>query len=112
MTDLIEAERDFLEAQYLGIAGGMPWFEGIFPHQWLGACFGAVARRWLLADEPGGGKTRQAIAWWDLIGAKKIIVFVERNLAGQFAGEVMDLAPHRTIINLTKLGSRRRGTTG
>lgn len=104
----LEQERDWLEQQYLSIADGMPWFEGILPHQWLGSCFGAVAQRWLLADEPGAGKTRQAIAWWDLIGAKRIIVFVERNLAGQFAGEVNELAPHRTVVNLTKLEKSTR----
>jgi SNF2 family DNA or RNA helicase len=107
VTDLA-VERNLLEEQYLDIANGMTWLDGMFPHQWLGACFGAVAQRWLLADEPGAGKTRQAIAWLDLIGARKIVVFVERNLAGQFAGEVMELAPHRHIVNLTKLTPKTR----
>ena len=100
--------RARLENQFRLAAQGKAWFEGIFPHQWQGACFGAVAERWLLCDEPGAGKTRQAVAWWDLIGARKIIVVCEANLAAQFAGEAADLADHRRIVNLTKRTPDRR----
>lgn len=100
--------RQRLEAQFRMAAVGKEWFEGIFPHQWQGACFGAVAERWLLCDEPGAGKTRQAVAWWDLTGAQKIIVMCEANLASQFAGEVMELAEHRTIVNLTRRSQKDR----
>lgn len=100
--------RARLEGQFRMAATGKQWFDGIFPHQWQGTCFGAVAERWLLCDEPGAGKTRQAIAWWDLIGARKIFVVVEPNLASQFAGEVMELAEHRTIVNLTKKTAAKR----
>lgn len=94
--------RARLEGQFRLAAHGKDWFEGIFPHQWQAACFGAVAERWLLCDEPGAGKTRSSVAWLDLIGAQKIIVVCEANLASQFSGEVMELAAHRTIVNLTK----------
>lgn len=100
--------RSRLETQFRMSAQGKAWFDGIFPHQWQGSCFGAVAERWVLTDEPGAGKTRQAVAWWDLIGAKKIIVVCEPNLANQFAGEIMDLAEHRNIVNLTKKDAKTR----
>jgi len=100
--------RQRLESQFRMAASGKKWLEGIFPHQWQGACFGTVAERWLLCDEPGAGKTRQAVAWWDLSGAQKIIVMCEANLASQFAGEVMDLADHRTIVNLTRRSQQER----
>lgn len=100
--------RARLESQFRGAAQGKAWFEGIFPHQWQGACFGAVAERWLLCDEPGAGKTRQAVAWWDLVGSRKIIVCCEASLASQFAGEVMELAEHRTIVDLTKKDQETR----
>lgn len=100
--------RARLESQFRLSASGKAWFDGIFPHQWQGSCFGAVAERWILTDEPGAGKTRQAVAWWDLIGSRKIIVVCEPNLANQFAGEIMALAEHRTIVNLTKKDAKTR----
>lgn len=95
--------RAELEERFRGLAAGHPWFEGIFPHQWSGACYGAVARRWFLGDEPGAGKTRTSIGWLDLIGAERVVLVAEANVCAQFAGEIMDLAPHRTILNLAGL---------
>ena len=100
--------REKLEATYQEIAADKAWFDGIFPHQWTGACYGAVARRWFLGDEPGAGKTRTSIAWLDLVGAKKVILVAEANVCAQFAGEISDLAPHRTIVNLAGLGKAAR----
>lgn len=100
--------REKLEATYQEIAADKAWFDGIFPHQWTGACYGAVARRWFLGDEPGAGKTRTSIAWLDLVGAKKVILVAEANVCAQFSGEISDLAPHRTIVNLAGLGKAAR----
>ena len=106
--------REELEARFRGIAAGHVWYEGtgngdaIFPHQWSGACYGAVARRWFLGDEPGTGKTRTSIAWLDLIGARRVVLVAEANVCAQFAGEISDLAPHRTIINLAGLSKQTR----
>lgn len=99
----IQERRAALEASFRQVAEGMPWYEGIFDHQWIGACYGAVARRWFLGDVPGAGKTRTSIAYADLVGARKIILVAEANVCAQFAGEISDLAPHRTIINLAGL---------
>lgn len=110
----ILARRAEFEARFRALAEGRPWYEGtgnddpIFPHQWQGACYGAVARRWFLGDEPGAGKTRTSVAWLDLVGAAKVILVAEANVCGQFAGEVMTLAPHRTIINLKGLSKATR----
>lgn len=126
-TALAEAERDLsLEARaaeareqqlteaasyterFSAIAAGKPWYEGtgnddaILPHQWQAAQFGAVARRWLLGDGVGLGKTRTTTAWLDLVGAKRVIIICEPNIVNQFAGEVATLAPHRTVVNLYK----------
>lgn len=97
-----------LTSKFLQIAQDKVWFTGtgnndaILPHQWQGAQFGAVAKRWILGDGVGLGKTRQAVAWLDLVGAKKVLVVCEANIANQFAGEIMELAPHRTVLNLYK----------
>lgn len=111
-----EARRERLESRFREIADGMPWYDGtgnddkIFPHQWTAMCFGAVARRWFLGDEPGMGKTRTSIGWLDLVGAEKVILVAEANVAAQFAGEVMELAPHRKIIVLAGSDSNTRKT--
>lgn len=97
-----------LKAYYQSKAQGHIWFEGILKHQWRGMQFGAVAKRWILGDDPGLGKTRQAIGWLDLVDAKKVIVVCEGNIASQFAGEIMDLAPHRNVKLLTKQTKKRR----
>jgi SNF2 family DNA or RNA helicase len=100
--------RARLEAQFKRIAHDKPWFIGtgnddpIFPWQWQGACFGTVAERWFCGDDVGLGKTRTAVAWLDLIGARKVIVVTEANLISQFAGEVGEIAPHRTVAVLAK----------
>ena len=100
--------REELELKFRSTAEGREWFRGIFPHQWNGAMYGAVAKRWFLGDEPGAGKTRTSIAWLDLAGARKVILVAEANVCAQFAGEIMDLAPHRTIVNLAGLAKDTR----
>ena len=98
-----------LVAKFLRIAEDKPWFTGtgnddsILPHQWQACQFGAVAKRWILGDGVGLGKTRSVVAWLDLVEAKRVLIVCEANIANQFAGEVMTLAPHRTIINLYDL---------
>tara|TARA_R100000482_G_scaffold124710_2_gene78576 strand:+ start:31381 stop:33924 length:2544 start_codon:yes stop_codon:yes gene_type:complete len=52
--------------------------------------------------------TRTSIAWLDLIGATRVILVAEANICAQFAGEIMDLAPHRTIVNLAGLTRQTR----
>lgn len=93
-----EATKRGIDMAY--IAENYPWYTGIMDHQWDGILFGTVAKRWLLADEPGLGKTRQAIGWADMVQAKKMIVIVPVEVCDQFAGEIAELAPHREIVRL------------
>lgn len=110
----LQQRRQELEGRFRLLAEGRPWYEGtgngdpVLDHQWVGACYGAVAKRWFLGDEPGAGKTRTSVAWLDLVGAKKVILVVEANVAAQFAGEIMTLAPHRTIVTLAGLSKQTR----
>lgn len=98
----VDSRLSMLRRKYERRAEGKPWADGIFPFQMEGAMFGAAAGRWILADEMGLGKTRQAIGWLDLVGAKKVLIVCEANICSQFAGEVMELAPHREVIDLSK----------
>lgn len=84
------------------------WHEGLYDHQEAGILFGAAARRWVCGDEPGLGKTRQAIGWMDAVGARKVIVFAPTEVAGQFANEIRELADHRQVIELHDLSPKIR----
>lgn len=107
-ADQMDEGIEKLMAKFEAIAHDKVWYTGtgnedaVLPHQWQGMMFGAVAERWLLADGVGLGKTRTAVGWLDLVNAKKVILVCEANICNQFAGEVMELAPHRTLVNLYK----------
>lgn len=113
-AEALESDVQRLSARFLSIARDKPWYTGvgaddaIMPHQWQGVQFGAVAKRWLLGDGPGLGKTRQAVGFLDLVGAKRVVVVAERNICAQFAGEIMEYAPHRTVVNLTRRTPQKR----
>lgn len=84
------------------------WADGIMEHQLYAAVFGTLATRWLCGDAPGLGKTREAIGWCDLIDAQRVIVITPARVASQFAGEFMDLAPHRDIVLLSGTSPEQR----
>lgn len=103
-----------LEEHYRDKAVGKPWYDGnddvdpILPFQWRGALFGAGAKRWILGDGMGLGKTRQSIGWLDLVEAKRVVIVCQADVCDQFAGEVMTLAPHRSAYNLYKKTPKTR----
>lgn len=113
-AERVSSELSALERKFLARAQGKVWYEGdgeagkCFDFQLRGAMFGAAAKRWILGDEMGLGKTRQAIGWLDLVGAKKVLVVCEPNVCSGFAGEVMELAPHRSVVNLYRRTPARR----
>jgi SNF2 family DNA or RNA helicase len=89
-----------LESIFRRRAVGKGWYDGLMPHQWIGVCYGAVARRWILADDPGLGKTRQSIGWLDLVGGQKVVVVCENGTVEQFQDEFEEIAEHRRAIKL------------
>lgn len=95
------------------VARTAPWWIGVrgddamLDHQWSGACFGASARRFILGDEPGLGKTRQVIAWSDLVGAERVLCIVPREVCSQFAGEFEEYSD-RVVVNLSSLSKTER----
>jgi SNF2 family DNA or RNA helicase len=110
----VKADVSQLEEKYRQRAVGKPWYDGsddvgaILPFQWRGALFGAGARRWILGDGMGLGKTRQSIGWLDLVEARKVVIVCQADICDQFAGEIMTLAPHRTVYNLYKKTPKTR----
>jgi len=113
-ADQVRANVSRLEQKYRQLAEGRPWYAGsvdvgvILPFQWKGVLFGAGARRWVLGDGMGLGKTRQSVGWLDLVQARKVLVVCQADICDQFAGEIMSLAPHRNVINLYKKTPKTR----
>ena len=113
-AEQVRADIAELEERYRKLAVGKPWYDGsddvgaVLPFQWRGALFGAGARRWILGDGMGLGKTRQSIGWLDLVQARKVLIVCQADICDQFAGEVMTLAPHREVINLYKKTPKTR----
>lgn len=107
-AEQVRAGASELREKFEAMAKGRVWWDGILPHQKQGVMFGAVAKRWILGDVPGLGKTWQSVGWLDLVEAEKVIVVVPSDIADQWAGEAMTLAPHRHVINLVKKTPKRR----
>jgi SNF2 family DNA or RNA helicase len=113
-AEQVRTDVSNLEEKYRKLAEGKPWYAGnadvgvILPFQWRGALFGAGARRWVLGDGMGLGKTRQSIGWLDLVQARRVLVVCQADICDQFAGEIMSLAPHRTVVNLYKKTPKTR----
>jgi SNF2 family DNA or RNA helicase len=113
-AEQVKSDVARLEKKYQKLAVGKPWYDGgddvgaILPFQWRGALFGAGAKRWILGDGMGLGKTRQSIGWLDLMEARKVLIVCQADICDQFAGEVMTLAPHREVTNLYKKTPKTR----
>jgi SNF2 family DNA or RNA helicase len=104
----VNTARAELATKFESMAQGHVWWEGILEHQKQGVFFGAVAKRWILGDVPGLGKTWQSIGWLDLVESKKVIVVVPADICDQWVGEAMTLAPHRHVVGLYKKTPKRR----
>jgi len=74
------------------------WGDKALPHQIEGAKALAIAKRGVLGDKRGLGKTLTSIAWLDLIGAKKVLAIVPNDVMGNFEREVLRWAPHRSVV--------------
>jgi SNF2 family DNA or RNA helicase len=113
-AESVRSDIQSLEESYKKIAQDHVWYAGnddvdpIMPFQWRGALFGAGAKRWVLGDGMGLGKTRQSIGWLDLVKAKKVLIVCQADICDQFAGELMTLAPHRNVFNLYKKTPKMR----
>ena len=71
----------------------------LFPYQRQGADFLASRERAGLFDEPGCGKTVQAIRPWDKVGARRIIVVCPAAVREVWVGEIRKMALiHRRVI--------------
>lgn len=76
------------------------WREFAFDHQIEGGKRLAVAKRGILADKRGLGKTLTSLIWLDMVQAKRVIVIAPNDIVPQFEEEIREWAPNRTILSL------------
>lgn len=98
--DLLLAEYEQKAAQIDSLTASAKWREFAFDHQIEGGKRLAVAKRGILADKRGLGKTLTSIVWLDMVQAKRIIVIAPNDIVPQFEDEIRSWAPGRTIFSL------------
>lgn len=79
------------------------WREFAFDHQITGGKELAIAKRGILGDKRGLGKTLTSLIWADMVKAKRILVLAPNDVVPQFEGEISTWAPKRTVFSLRGL---------
>jgi SNF2 family DNA or RNA helicase len=75
-----------------------PWRDRAYPHQISGAIRLASAKRAVLGDNTGLGKTATSIIYMDMVGAKKVLVVAPKDILKNFEKEIKNWAPHRKTL--------------
>lgn len=82
--------------------------KGAYQHQIDGAISLAVARRALLGDKRGLGKTLTSIIWADMLEIKKAIIIAPGDTIDNFIREVNMWSKHRSPIKLAGMSKGKR----
>ena len=90
------------------ITAGAKWREFAKDHQITNTRIMATARRAILADKMGLGKTLTSLAASDMLESKKILVVCPNDIQENFQNEVRRWAPHRTPVILGGLNKAQR----
>ncbi len=85
------------------------WREFAFDHQISGAKRLGSARRGILGDKRGLGKSLTSLIWADMIGAKKLLVFAPKDVLDNFKREIEHWTPHRHVAILGGMPKIQRG---
>lgn len=103
-------KKEFAEkaAQLDELTASAKWREFAFDHQIEGGKRLAIAKRAILGDKRGLGKTLTSLIWADMVQAKKIIVLAPNDVVPQFEDEIRTWAPSRTIFSLRGLDRHSR----
>lgn len=111
---LLEAERQknrYKDAarQFDLNSAGAYWREFALQHQIDGAHALSNAKRGILADKMGLGKTLTILATCDMLKAKKILIVAPADVVSNFEAEVRRWAPHRkNVLSFYKMNKMVR----
>lgn len=106
-NEAIRAEFERAKSEFEDVIAGAPWREFALKHQVDGGMHLAAAKRGILGDKPGLGKTLTSLIWADMVKAKKIIVILPKDTMSNFIREVNHWAPHRIPM---PIGGENRNT--
>lgn len=84
-------------AEFDKITQHYQWREFAFSHQIEGARRLASAKRGILGDKRGLGKSLTSLIWADMVGAKKVLVFAPKDVLHNFKREIEHWTPHRHV---------------
>lgn len=103
-------KKEFLDqaVKFDEITAGLSWREWALQHQIDGAKFLSIAKRGILADKMGLGKTLTSLIWADMLKIQKLLVIVPDDVASNFVNEITHWAPHRTCIRVGKRDKAQR----
>lgn len=73
------------------------WREFAFSHQLEGARRLASARRGILGDKRGLGKSLTSLIWADMLNAQKVLIFAPKDVLLNFKREIENWTPHRHV---------------
>lgn len=84
------------------------WRGKAFPYQVEGGKKLAVAKRGILGDKRGLGKTLTSLVYLDMVQSKRVLIVAPNDVVSQFEGEIRTWAPHRTIFSMSGLNPSSR----
>lgn len=79
----------------------------LYPYQWEGAKWLASKDRALLADEPGLGKTAQAVVAMDLIGAEQVLVIPPASVRSVWRNEISNFSMWGHDVHVVTSGEHK-----
>lgn len=96
----IQARIENEAAEFDRITQHYQWREFAFDHQISGARRLASARRGILGDKRGLGKSLTSLVYADMLGAKRVLVFAPKDVLQNFEREIKHWTPHRHVAVL------------
>lgn len=95
-------------AEFDKITQHYQWREFAYSHQIDGAKRLATAKRGILGDKRGLGKSLTSLIWADMIGAKKVLIFAPKDVLENFKREIEHWTPHRNVTILGGMSKIQR----
>lgn len=112
--ELVKQEQEDLRRQYEekskeldSLTASALWREFAYDHQIEGGKKLAIAKRGILADKRGLGKTLSGLIFCDMVKAKKILVIAPNDVVSQFQEEIQHWTK-RTIMPLSGIPKAQR----
>lgn len=93
-------EREKKKQKFDEITENAPWRKGAKHHQLTGAVDAASAKRAIIGDKTGLGKTLLSIMTIDMVEADKVLIFTPKDVINNFKKEINNWAPHRKVLTL------------